>query len=356
MFIRNVFNIIHIVSALSIICASKGLDIIIGDETNATYYAKENTDIQPFLLKAFQSSKLNEYINVRIAPGTYYVSGALQMPSNTHLFGSLNDQNVLMTKIMINSTKSSDLSVLQVFSKSNISISSIKLDSFNAFLGTNCDINGIYTQNAINIVVRNVELSNFRSGLYMVGNDVTITGPIEVDRVQSQNNSYDGIVISFAQGVNVHDCTVMYNNRHGINMFGKLEKVEMQKNNVHNNGNTTSLTGCGINIEMNKGTNAIINDVVVQSNTLTNNPLGVCLQGTQGGITNIKIQNNDIVAKSKKACISTEDVKLTIIENNKCEISQTVRSPKKSSSHMQMQCVNWYLLVQVVLLMIVLIM
>jgi hypothetical protein len=334
----DIRTIINIVCVLSFVSNVKSLDVLIGNHINSTYYAEENTDIQPFIIKAFDSLKNHTYIRIHIAEGTYFMSGVLQVPSNVQLFGSKNNDNVLATQIMMNSTKTTDLSVIQIFSKSNISISDIIFNSFNNFLGINSDVNGIYTKNVVDFEVRNVEFSNFRTGLYIIGSNDLSTGPIVVDRVSSQKNLLDGIVIAFAHDVRIHDSNIMYNKRHGINMFGKVKQVYIHHNNIYDNGNTITLNGCGMNLEVNKETNVYMQDVIIDSNMLMNNPLGVCLKG----VTNTKVHKNTILAKSRKACVRTEDVQAIIIENNNCNVSETVRSPKKSLGYMQRFC-NWFL-------------
>lgn len=265
-------------------------ETLIGEHTNATYFAKQYTDIQGHLYSALE----NGYENIRIADGTYFMARSLQINKhNVMLSGSVN------TILQVNNSKVLGLAMFVINGVSNVSISNMELDGYNNASKTLYELNGVALVNAVNAVVMRVSLKGFRNGVFT--NASTSVKFVELNVSSSQ---HDGFLVRNSTDVVVSNSSTCCNGRHGINFFGNLSNIIVSSNNVsiHNFD-----SACAVKVEDGM-------DIVVNNNTISENEIGICLKK----LVNVQVLMNVLNNVNEFKCIHINNITNSQFISNEC--------------------------------------
>lgn len=288
---------------MTIVC---GQEAIVGEHTNATFFAKQYTDIQGLLYSAID----NGYKTIRIAEGTYFMPRSLQIKvSNTTISGTHS-----LTVLQLNNTKMLGLAVFVFDDVSNVSIVNIEIDGYNNVSQALYEMNGIAFVNVSYGFANGIRLKNFRNGMF-----VTNSTMISFDNIQVDASQHDGMLVRKSNNVIVSNSSFNSNGRHGINFQDNADNVIISFSNVSNHAVNGS---CGLRLE-----DASI--VSINNNNIDRNRIGICLKS----IKNIKLSRNMMTIINGQKCIHMGDVSQTEFMNNECNkklIDPTIPPPPKS--------------------------
>lgn len=306
--------------------------IVVGDEVNATYPAKEFTDIHGFLYAAIQ----RQNVDVRIAVGTYYMSDQLSFTSNNILRGTVTDDGTVLTTLKCNSSRVVGLALISAFKVQNVTIQGFNLDGVNVNSSISYELNGIAVTNGTDIVIDNMSATAFKTGL-LIQRSVNVT----VSSLVAWNNVYDGVLVASSSNFSISGSTITNSTRHGMS-FVSVTGARVQYNIISDNG--ALLRGCAIIM------NGSIEGSVI-SNSMENNARGICMPST----TNLKVSENTITVTQDTECISASPSSTVETLNNTC-ISTMKMQPKnrkvKSDSIKMSYDMRLYLVMLVVTLLV----
>jgi hypothetical protein len=283
--------------ALIIGCVTNGQYALIGDHGNATYFAKQYTDIQGLIFSALTDG----YQTIRIAQGIYYVSrSTLVNASNITLTGSLDTYNNVSTTIHLNNTKINGLAMFAVIDAVNVSIENMMLNGLNIATKTMYELNGVSFTNTTVGSMKNVIISNFRNGVF-----VNVSTMLIFQEMYVHSNQHDGLQSRMSNNITIANCSVLSNGRHGINIYGNnISSITLSQNNVTSQNADGS---CGMRVENS-------NIVYVSDNNFINNNIGVCLKN----VADAQLFNNTISGLNNMKCIYFVGVFPSSFINNEC--------------------------------------
>jgi hypothetical protein len=265
-------------------------ETLIGEHTNAIYFAKQYTDIQGHLYAALE----NGYENIRIADGTYFMARSLQINRhNVMLSGSVD------TILQVNNSRVSGLAMFVVNGVSNVSISNIELDGYNNASKTLYELNGVALVNAVNAVVMRVSLKGFRNGVF-----TNVSRRVNFVELNVTSSQHDGFLVRNSTDIVLSNSSTCCNGRHGINFFGNLTNIVVSSNNVsiHNFD-----SACAVKVEGGM-------DVVLNNNALAINEIGICLKN----LVNVQVLRNVMNNVSDFKCIQINNITNSQFISNEC--------------------------------------
>jgi parallel beta-helix repeat protein len=284
-----------------------GQDALVGEHTNATYFAKQYTDIQGLLYSAID----NGFKAIRIAEGTYFMPRSLQIRvSNVSIFGSK-----ASTVLQLNNTKMLGLAVFVFNDVSNVSIVDIEIDGYNNVSQSLYEMNGVAFVNVSYGFANDIHLKNFRNGMFV--NNSTM---ISFNDIQVNASQHDGMLVRNSSNIIVSNSSFNSNGRHGINFQDNADNVIISFTNVSNHAVNGS---CGLRLE-----DASI--VSINNNNIDRNRIGICLKS----IETIKLSRNMMTIINGQKCIHMVDVSQTEFMNNECNnklIDPTIPPPSPRS-------------------------
>ena len=271
-------------------------EVLIGDHTNATYYAKQFTDIQEYLYSALQ----NGYSNIRIAQGTYYMARSLQINNDDIvIMGSVDAEDKPITILQLNNTKVLGLAVFVLKGVSNVSISNLVLDGYNNASNASFELNGIAFVNVTEGSLSGVVLKSFRNGVY-----VNISTALTFHKINVSSSQYDGLLIRNTTNIEFFNSSTCCNGRHGINFFGNLTNITISSNTISSHKIDNA---CAVRVED-------ANGVFVESNNIFNNQVGVCLKSVSG----VQLLSNVINSTKESKCIYISGITSSQFIKNEC--------------------------------------
>jgi len=265
-------------------------ETLIGEHTNATYFAKQYTDIQGHLYSALE----NGYENIRIADGTYFMGRSLQINRhNVMLSGSVD------TILQVNNSRVSGLAMFVVNGVSNVSISNIELDGYNNASNSLYELNGVALVNAVNAVVMRVSLKGFRNGVF-----ANVSRRVKFVELNVTSSQHDGFLVRNSTDIVLSNSSTCCNGRHGINFFGNLTNIVVSSNNVsiHNFD-----SACAVKVEGGM-------DVVLNNNALAINENGICLKN----LVNVQVSRNVMNNVGDFKCIQINNITNSQFISNEC--------------------------------------
>jgi hypothetical protein len=298
-----------IVLALITGTVTNGQYALIGDHGNATYFAKQYTDIQGFI----SSALMDGYQTIRIAQGIYYVSrSTLITASNVTLTGSFDTDNNVSTTIHLNNTKMIGLAMFAVIDAENVSIENMIINGLNIATKTMYELNGVSFTNTTVGSMKNVIISNFRNGVF-----VNVSTMLTFQEMYVHSSQHDGLQSRMSNNITIANSSVSSNGRHGVNFYGNNTSITLSQNNVTSQNADGS---CGMRVENS-------NIVYVIDNNFIQNNIGVCLKS----VTDAQLLNNTISGLKNMKCVYLVGVFPTTFVNNECNdkfIDPTTASPQ----------------------------
>lgn len=265
-------------------------ETLIGEHTNATYFAKQYTDIQGHLYSALE----NGYDNIRIADGTYFMARSLQINKhNVMLSGSVN------TILQVNNSRVLGLAMFVINGVSNVSMSNIELDGYNNVSNSLYELNGVALVNAVNTVVMRVSLNRFRNGVF-----TNVSTRVKFVELNVSSSQHDGFLVRNSTDVVISNSSTCCNGRHGINFFGKLSNIAISSNNVSFH---QSDSACAVKVEDGM-------DIVVNNNIISKNEIGICLKK----LVNVQVSMNVLNNVNEFKCTSINNITNSKFINNEC--------------------------------------
>lgn len=311
---------VSVIVALSLVVSCK-TEVLIGEHTNATYYTKQNTDIQDLLYSALANGESD----IRIASGTYFMSKTIRLMSNVNIRGTRNTSQTsqtsftngeLLTSLKVNSTQLLGLALFVTVNVTNVTISDLVIDGYNMHLNKSGEVNGIALVDSSNVMLNQLNITNFRNGVFL-----NKTMMITIDHCAIFRNDYDGALVRRSHGVFVSYGYTRLNGRNGFNIASNSSNVTITNSDIRRNKDSAS---CGVTILTGNNVEIINNNL-----TLTNQS-GVCMRDA----SNVIVANNVIISVNDRSCIKMQRVANTQFINNKCNaivnVDPTLSPPPKS--------------------------
>lgn len=234
-----------------------------------------------------------------LPPGTYLIgtSAAVQIPSNTELFGR---GNLSVLKIAANPV------VAPIVNAVNAGFTNVWLHDF-AIDGNKA---AITTATSANPDINGTTGTGNNTALWMSSAVATPATNIYLDRLSVSNSVRLGIVLQSVQGGRVSQCTVTGNQRDGITLFYNCQNIQITDNQVSYCGDDH----IGINAEDATSTGHTPLDITIRGNTI----IGPSPRGKGKGIA---VRGGDRVTITGNVIDSTSEGGINLHNYNSTNLS-----------------------------------